>query len=172
MYTHCGVVTPYGDIELGQPWLRYWLVAWKHQTISWTNIDLSSLRAPGIHFITRRSAHKDRKFHQFCNIASRSPNGRRVNVHFMVTSTNGNIFGVIGPFVGGIHRSPVNSPHKGQQRGALMFPLIFAWVNNREAGDLRRHRAHYDVIVMSWRNLKYSRSARPSRYLFGIIFLI
>ena len=22
------------------------------------------------------------------------------------------------------------------------------WVNNREAGDLRRHRAHYDVIVM------------------------
>ena len=22
------------------------------------------------------------------------------------------------------------------------------WVNNGEAGDLRRHRAHYDVIVM------------------------
>ena len=22
------------------------------------------------------------------------------------------------------------------------------WVNNREAGDLRRYRAHYDVIVM------------------------
>ena len=57
------------------------------------------------------------------------------------------------PFVRGIHRSPVNSPHKGQWRGALMFSLICAringWVNNREAGDLRRHRAHYDVIVMS-----------------------
>ena len=56
------------------------------------------------------------------------------------------------PFVRGIHRSPVNSPHKGQWRGALMFSLICAWinrwVNNREAGDLRRHRAHYDVIVM------------------------
>ena len=56
------------------------------------------------------------------------------------------------PFVGGIHRSPVNSPHKGQWRGALMFTLICTringWVNNREAGDLRRHRAHYDVIVM------------------------
>ena len=25
---------------------------------------------------------------------------------------------------------------------------IHGWVNNREAGDLRRHRAHYDVIVM------------------------
>ena len=55
-------------------------------------------------------------------------------------------------FMRGIHRSPVNSPHKGQWRGALMFSLICAWingwVNNREAGDLRRHRAHYDVIVM------------------------
>ena len=56
------------------------------------------------------------------------------------------------PFVRGIYQSPVNSPHKGQWRGALMFSLICAWmidwVNNREAGDLRRHRAHYDVIVM------------------------
>ena len=54
------------------------------------------------------------------------------------------------PFVRGIHRSPVNSTHKGQWRGALMFSLIWinAWVNNREAGDLRRHSAHYDVIVM------------------------
>ena len=57
------------------------------------------------------------------------------------------------PFVRGIHRSPVNSPHKGQWRGALMFPLICVWindwVNNLEAGDLRRYRVHYDVIVMS-----------------------
>ena len=44
---------------------------------------------------------------------------------------------------------PVNSPHKGQWRGALMFSLICAWiVNHRKAGDLRRHRAHYDVTVM------------------------
>ena len=56
------------------------------------------------------------------------------------------------PFVRGIHRSPVNSPHKGQWRGALMFSLICVWingwVNNGEAGDLRRYRIHYDVIVM------------------------
>ena len=56
------------------------------------------------------------------------------------------------PFVRGIHRSPVNSPHKGQWRGALMFSLICAringWVNNREAGGSRRHRAHYDITVM------------------------
>ena len=57
------------------------------------------------------------------------------------------------PFVQGIHRPPVNSPHKGQWRGALMFTLIRAringWVNNREAGDLRRNRVHYDVNVMA-----------------------
>ena len=75
------------------------------------------------------------------------------------------------PFVRVIHRSL----HKSHWRGALMFSLIFAsingwvnnrykrpvtssfdvfcawincWENNREAGDLRRHRAHYDVIVI------------------------
>ena len=56
------------------------------------------------------------------------------------------------PFVRGIHRSPVNSLHKGQWRGTLMFSLIYGWingwVNNREAGDLRHHHAHYDIIVM------------------------
>ena len=52
----------------------------------------------------------------------------------------------------GTSPAPVNSPHKGQWRGALMFSLIYAWindwVNNREAGDLRRHRGHCDVNVM------------------------
>ena len=57
------------------------------------------------------------------------------------------------PFVRGIHRSPVNSPHRDQWRRALMFSLTCAringWINNREAGDLRRHRAHDDVTVMN-----------------------
>ena len=56
------------------------------------------------------------------------------------------------PFMRGIHRSPVNSLHKGQWRGALMFSLICAWISRWEnygkAGDLRRHRSQYDVIVM------------------------
>ena len=51
-----------------------------------------------------------------------------------------------------IVRSPVNSPHKGQWREALIFSLICAWtngwVNNRGAGDLWRNRAHYDVTIM------------------------
>ena len=65
------------------------------------------------------------------------------------------------PFVRGIHRSLVNSPHKAQWRGALMFSLICVWingwVNNREAGDLRRYRAHYDVTVMSNHNTAWWR---------------
>ena len=56
------------------------------------------------------------------------------------------------PIVRGIHRSPVSSPHKGQWRGALTFSLICVWINgwinNGEAGDLRRYCAHYDVTVM------------------------
>ena len=68
-----------------------------------------------------------------------------------MTSSNGNIFRVTGHLCGeftGLRWIP----RKGQWRGALMFSLICAWinlwVNNRKAGDLRRYRAHYDVIVM------------------------
>ena len=70
----------------------------------------------------------------------------------MITSSNGNI--CYWPFVRGIHRSPVDSPHKGQWRGALIFSLISAWINgwanNRDAGDLRCQRAQYHVTVMIW----------------------
>ena len=45
----------------------------------------------------------------------------------MMTSSNGDIFRIT---VRGIHRSPVNFPHKGLWRGALMFSLICAWIND------------------------------------------
>ena len=80
----------------------------------------------------------------------------------MMTSSYGNTFRVNGPFRRGIHR--LRLPHKGQWRGALMFSLICAprtngWANNREAGDLRRHRAHYDVTVMSDAGPVYTRDS-------------
>ena len=58
------------------------------------------------------------------------------------------------PFVWGIHRSLLNSPHKGQWRGALMVSLICAaWtdgcVNTRDAGDLWRYRVHYVIVMFS-----------------------
>ena len=72
------------------------------------------------------------------------------------------------PFVWGIHRPPVDSPHKGQW--ALMFSLICAWingwVNNGEAGDFRRHRVHYDVTLILNRSqpAAYERSTCPPFY--------
>ena len=73
-----------------------------------------------------------------------------------------------GPFVRGIHRSPpVDSPHKGQWCGALVFSLICTWINgwtnNRGAGDMRRHDAHYDVPVMK----RFVNSLRPSDAYIG-----
>ena len=84
------------------------------------------------------------------------------------------------PFVRGIHRAPVNSPHKGQWRGALMFSLICAWkngwVNNREAGDLRRHRVHYDVTVtwyyqQLWGNARSFRNSDQLVLTGGAIYI-
>ena len=40
---------PYGDIDLGQHWLRLWLVAWRQQAITWANVDFSSVKFCGMH---------------------------------------------------------------------------------------------------------------------------
>ena len=75
----------------------------------------------------------------------------------MMTSSNGNIFRVTGPLWGEFTQSSVNSPHKGQWRGALMISLIRTWrdgwVNNRDAGGLWRNGAHYGVIVKKFHAL-------------------
>ena len=67
-----------------------------------------------------------------------------------MTSSNWNISQVTGPLWGEFtgHRwIPFT-----KASDALMFSLIFAWTNgwanHREAGDFRRHHAHYDVTVM------------------------
>ena len=73
----------------------------------------------------------------------------------MMTSSNGKIFRVTDHLCGEFTAHRWIPPTQGQWGGALMFSLICAWinswVNNREAGDLRRHRSHYDVIVMAMR---------------------
>ena len=62
----------------------------------------------------------------------------------MMTSSNGNIFRVTGHLCGEFTGL--------RWRGSLMFCLICVWingwVNNRETGDVRRYRAHYEVSVM------------------------
>ena len=72
------------------------------------------------------------------------------NTGIMMTSSNGNVFRVTSPLCGGIHRFPVNSPHKGQWRGTLIFSLICAldkrltkqwwgWWFETLSGSLWRH---------------------------------
>ena len=57
------------------------------------------------------------------------------------------------PFVRGILRSPVDSPHKGQWFGAFMFPLMPArtdcWTNNREAGEIEIPWRSFDVPALN-----------------------
>ena len=65
----------------------------------------------------------------------------------IMMSSNGNISALLS-LCAGNSPVPVNSPHKGQWRGALICARINDWVNNREASDLRRHRGHHDVNVM------------------------
>ena len=66
-------------------------------------------------------------------------------------SSNGKFFALLA-ICAGNSPVPVNSPHKGQWCGAFMFSLICvrinAWINNHEAGDLRRYPAHYDITLM------------------------
>ena len=68
-----------------------------------------------------------------------------------MTSSNGNLFCVAGPlceeFTG--HRwIPLTKASDAEHWCFLHLCWIDGWVNNREVGDLRRRRAHYDVIVM------------------------
>ena len=85
----------------------------------------------------------------------------------MMTSSNGNIFRVTG-HLSGEFTGPGEFPAKGQWRGALMFSLICFWindwVNNREAGDLRRYRAHYDVTAM-WCRYAHNAKQQSSNFI-------
>ena len=102
------------------------------------------------------------------------------DVHFVAHDdvTKWKYFPRYWPFVREIHRSPVNSPHKGQWRGALMFslicPWINGWVNNHEAANLRRHRTHYDVIVMRVSNAGhlYSQQWHGRFYIYAFQWLV
>ena len=73
--------------------------------------------------------------------------------HFiMMTSSNGKKIRVTGHLCGestGRGWIPRTKASDAELWFLLWCVLINGWVNNHEAGDLRRNRAHYDVIVMS-----------------------
>ena len=90
----------------------------------------------------------------------------------MMTSSNGNIFRVTGHLCGEFTGPRWIPCKKGQWRGALFFSLICVWinvwVNNREAGDLRRYRAPYELIVMGETNSRKPPNISFSRENYGV----
>ena len=60
-----------------------------------------------------------------------------------MTSSNGNIFRVTGPFCGEFTKAS-----DAELWCFFICAWVDGWVNNREAGDLRCYRAHYDVTVI------------------------
>ena len=69
----------------------------------------------------------------------------------MMTSSNGNCFRVIGPLYGEFtgHRwIPLTKASDAELWCFFICAWINDWVNSREAGDLSRHRTHYNVTVM------------------------
>ena len=74
--------------------------------------------------------------------------------HNMMTSSNENIFCSTGPLCGEFTGHRWIPRTKASDAELWYFSLICAWINgwvtNPEAGDLRRHRAHYDVIAIRW----------------------
>ena len=82
LLTHYGRMTSYDDIDLRKRWLRQWLVAWRHQAITWTNVDLSSVRSSDIR--VRAISHNQALNHyqlanHFYKISFKSPGGQWIN---------------------------------------------------------------------------------------------
>ena len=89
----------------------------------------------------------------------------------MMTSSNGNMFCITGPLCGEFTGDRWIPSTKASD-AVLVLSLIYAWtngwVNNRNAGDLRRHHAHYDITVI-WRIWWQNRLVRLSQQLYNII---
>ena len=90
-----------------------------------------------------------------------------------MSSSNGNIFRITGPlygeFTGWILLAKASDAE-------LCYFFLFApgmngWVNNRDAGDWRRHRTHYDTTVMSFEAFDIARLAVPqySQHIYDLI---
>ena len=167
----------------------------RHRAITWTNVDLLSVGPIGTNFVEiwieimiflfknmwlKISSAKWRPFgftdvsflliilmcRFFCQDHRKSHNDAIKWKHFPRH----------WPFVRGIQRPPVDSPHKGQWRGALVFSLIYVvtdcWANNQEVGDLRRYHAHNDVTVITIVSLSIIHQVHAYRCLYETKFVL
>ena len=72
----------------------------------------------------------------------------------IMTSSNANTFRVPDPLWGKSigHRWIPFTKASDAELWCFLW-IANSWANNLDAGDLRRHRAHYDITVMTWRLL-------------------
>ena len=102
--TNCGLVTPYGDIDLDQHWLGKWRVAWWHQAITWTSVDLSPVCFIGNHLraVSQEIHHSPVDYTTLKTtyiFLFKSYRGQWVNVHMFLLRS---ICGTYITFLGGI----------------------------------------------------------------------
>ena len=123
----------------------------RRQAIIWTNAGILLIGPLGTNFIEILigiQTFSFKKMHLKMSSAKWHPFCLGLNALRARTST-----GVTGPLCGECpgHRWIPCTKASDAELWCFLWsaPWIIGWVNNREAGDLRRHRAHYDVIVMS-----------------------
>ena len=81
LLTRCNPNTSFGDVDLGQNWLRYWHVAWRYQIITRTNLHLSAASRD----IQLRAISREAPINLICNgdytfrITATFPRGQWVN---------------------------------------------------------------------------------------------
>ena len=146
---HWPLVSPYGGVSLVQEITCFMTALVKYLGI---HLKAFSLEVPKISIITICWETAPAVSMQLSNLLLGNTSWGSLHHYISWWRHQMETFSALLAICAGNHRSPANSPHKGQWRGALMFSLICAringWVNNGETGDLRSHRAHYDVIVM------------------------
>ena len=126
-------------------------IIWLYQTV---DAQKEEVFFPHLLITLRRHAFDDVIVHLFAVIISWTGLNRSEipNGGIMMTSSNGNIFRVTGPLCGEFtgHRWIPLTKASDAELWCFLWSAswINGWVNNREAGDLRRNRAHYDVIAM------------------------
>ena len=142
------------SLMISQHWFRQWLGVVRKQAITWANVD------PDLRRHMASLGHNELK---------RAPDGLgkllwsllwrgsdATHAQHMMTLSNGNIFRVTGHLSGEFTGHRWIPPQRPVTRSFDVFfdlRLNKRLSNNREAGDLRRHRAHYDVNVMLEGNL-------------------
>ena len=127
----CMWCVPFGLVKLWWGQVKFWTNAWSEQHFI-HEIRLQKSRSA----VTEACYSNMCSWYPPCKDKSNAISlSLRICLWYIYNSLNitpyvikWNHFPCYWPFVRGIYRSPVNSPHKGQWRGALMFSLICAWL--------------------------------------------